>query len=130
MGLICAVRILRIEREVKFALVESYSGTIEARVHGDLERATVSRPNGRSTFGMAFGGRPAKITGLAPGTYTVCATPYPDEVGALEGEEYMLREGDTLPVFCTQLTLAAAPRERALEIRVKIPAYVPPPSGD
>jgi hypothetical protein len=76
---------------------------------------------------MSFGGKPTRVTGLAPGVTTVCACPYPAEVDPVASEDYMLREGPKLPVFCKTLTLAAAPKEQPLAITVEIPKFVPPP---
>jgi protocatechuate 3,4-dioxygenase beta subunit len=115
------------DKPVKLALVESYDGTVEARTHADLDRLGTTRDTNRSTFGMSFGGKPARITGLPPGVTTVCVCPYPDEVDPVASEDYMVREGDKLPVFCKQLTLAAAPAEQQLQITVEIPKFVPPP---
>jgi protocatechuate 3,4-dioxygenase beta subunit len=113
-------------RTVSFAIVESVEGTVTARTYDELKRLQVGRDGGLSTFGMAIAGNPARIRGLRPATYTVCAVPYPDEVGALEGMEYLMREGDNLPVYCKPVAVAPTPKEQALAIDVKIPAYVPP----
>ncbi|MCW5801564.1 MAG: carboxypeptidase regulatory-like domain-containing protein [Deltaproteobacteria bacterium] len=114
-------------KTLRLALVESFDGTVEAKTHGDLDRLGTTRDTSRSTFGMSFAGKPSRISGLAPGVATVCVCPYPAEVDPLASEDYMLREGAKLPVFCKTLTLAAAPPEQALAIPVEIPAFVPPP---
>jgi protocatechuate 3,4-dioxygenase beta subunit len=115
---------------VSFALVESLAGAHAPRRYGDLEQLAMARDGGSSSFGMSFGGRPVRIERLAPGVHTVCAAPYPTEVGMLEGEEYMLREGDNLPVFCKTLTITPRPAEQTLELEVAIPPYVPAPPDD
>jgi hypothetical protein len=116
------------DRPVGFAFVHSIKGVVAATTYKDLERQTLRLDASQSSFGMSFAGNPAKIGNLTPGEYTVCAAPYPDEVGADEGEDYIIREGDNLPVFCKQVTVTAAPTEQQLAIPVKIPAYVPAPS--
>jgi hypothetical protein len=115
---------------VTFALVESIAGAHAPRRYGDLEQLAMARDAGSSSFGMSFAGRPVRIERLAPGVHTVCAAPYPTEVGMTEGEEYMLREGDNLPVFCKQVTITARPAEQTLELEVAIPPYVPAPADD
>ena len=54
---------------------------------------------------MSMGGNPARIDKLSPGTYTVCASPFPAEVG-FDVEDYLVREGDNLPVFCKHAQVA------------------------
>jgi hypothetical protein len=118
-------------RPVKFAIVESNLGDLTAaRNYGDLERLKSRIDAGRSSFSMSFGGQPARIDGLAPDRYTVCAIPYPNEVNGAEAIDYGVREGDNLPVFCELVEVTAAPAEQALTIAVKTPAYVPEPSDD
>lgn len=113
-------------RKVSFAIVESVEGSVTARTYDELKRYQAARESGVATFGMSVAGNPAIVTGMRPGNYTVCAVPYPDEVGALEGMDYLMREGDNLPVYCKLVALAATPKEQAITIDVKIPAYVPP----
>ncbi|MBA2538657.1 MAG: carboxypeptidase regulatory-like domain-containing protein [Deltaproteobacteria bacterium] len=119
---------LTASKPVKLALIESLSGKHDARTHADLDRLGVGRDRGHATFAMSFDGKPTRITKLTAGTYTVCACPYPDEVGMLESEEYMVREGDNLPVFCKHVEIAAGQVEQSLQIEVQIPKHVPRPS--
>jgi hypothetical protein len=117
-------------RPVGFAFVHSYKGVIDPKTYKELERETIKHDAAQSSFGMSFFGKPARIEHLAPGAYTVCAVPYPDEVRADEGEDYLIREGDNLPVFCKQVTITPKPSEQALQIPVQLPAYVPPPTDE
>ena len=116
------------ERPVKLAIVESNLGDLTAaRTYGELEQLKGRIDQGRSSFSMAIAGRPATIERLAPGRYTICAIPFPDEVAGPEAMDYGVREGDNLPVFCERIEVAASPAEQSLTIAVEIPAYVPEP---
>jgi len=110
---------------VMFAMVYSVRGQLTATTAKELERNTLALDGAQSAFGMAVGGNPARIEKLATGSYTVCASPFPAEVG-FDVEEYMVREGDNLPVFCKQVQVSRG--EAALDIAVEIPTYVPAPA--
>ncbi len=115
-------------KPVMFAMVYSIRGTLSATNAKELEQKTLALEAGQSSFGMGIAGQPAKITKLAPGTYTICASPFPAEVG-VDVEDYLVREGDRLPVFCKGLQIGATPKEQAIDIAVEIPAFVPPDDG-
>jgi hypothetical protein len=109
---------------VTFAMIYAVRGTLTASTAKELERKTLALDAGQSAFGMAMGGNPARIDKLAPGTYTVCASPFPAEVG-FDVEDYLVREGDNLPVFCKHTQVASG--ERPLDIAVELPAFIPAP---
>ncbi|MBL9018963.1 MAG: carboxypeptidase regulatory-like domain-containing protein [Myxococcales bacterium] len=109
---------------VVFAMVYSVRGAVAARTAKELETKTLALDAGQSGFAMAIAGNPARLEKLAPGLYTVCASPFPGEVG-FEVEDYLVREGDNLPVFCKQVNVAKG--EASIDIAVTIPAFVPAP---
>ena len=112
------------EKPVMFAMVYSVRGVVAAKTAKELERKTLASESGQSGFAMAIAGNPAKLEKLATGVYTVCASPFPSEVG-FEVEDYLVREGDNLPVFCKQVNVGKG--EATVDIAVTIPAFVPPP---
>lgn len=80
-----------------------------------------------SNFAVSFRGRGAKWDDVPPGEYSVCAVPFPNELmGMAPVMEYMEREGDNLPVYCTSYTVTQA-AEQTVTIEVQVPAFVPPP---
>jgi hypothetical protein len=117
------------QKPVRFAFVEAVEGRHAPKLARDLERAANSR-DGRMSFAMAIAGKPARVEKLGAGEYTVCAIPYPDEVAPEAAEDYMLREGDNLPVFCKPVVLRGAGGEQTIEIEVKLPPFVPAPKDD
>jgi protocatechuate 3,4-dioxygenase beta subunit len=113
---------------VNYAQIFSARGKVTAKTAKQLQIELAGRDAGFSSFDMSFGGNPARIDGLAPADYTVCAMPYPAEVrGIQETLDYMEREGDKLPIFCKAVTVKARPKEQSIEVAVELPAYVPPP---
>lgn len=112
---------------VMFAMVYTVRGTLTATTAKELERKTLALDGAHSAFGMAMGGNPARIEKLAPGTYTACVSPFPAEVG-FDVEDYMVREGDNLPVFCKHVQVSRG--ELTLDVPVEVPAFVPAPTEE
>jgi len=113
---------------VRFAFVRAVGGRINVKTSRQLDLAIASMPGGYSGMGMSFMGMASTLKGLAAGTYTACAVPFPKELkGMQDGFAYMEREGANLPAYCKTVALTADKKESSIEIPVQIPTYVPPP---
>lgn len=111
--------------KVNFAFVRLASGVLSAATANELERAIAATEGGFSSFAFSFGGQPATIDNIPPGAYSVCATPYPNELGRREFGSYIEREGDRMPVFCQAVTVAPAQAQQSLDLAIEVPAFVP-----
>ena len=120
--------------EYTVALVYPSQGNVTAKTYGELQTTMAAMGDSDSSFVISFAQRPTVVENLMPGAYTVCAVPYPNELGAggRRGDffAYSEREGDRLPVFCQPMTLSEAATEQSIAIPIKIPKYVPPPEDD
>ncbi len=104
------------------------NASITAKTAAQLQVQIATRTGGQSTFGIAIGGQPKRISGIAPGKHTVCAVPMPRELrGMRDSMDYLAREGDNLPVYCTKVSVTAEVPEVQVELPLEIPAFVPPP---
>ncbi len=106
---------------VNFASVYSVRGDVAAETALALERELAGLPQGLSTFGFSLGGNPAKIDKLRPGSYTLCAVPYPNDVDFRDLGGYIEERGDALPVFCVPHEVAEAPAEQSASVPVRLP---------
>jgi hypothetical protein len=50
---------------------------------------------------------------------------FPIEVQGMQAMSYVERHGDSLPVFCKQATVAAAPPEQSIDVTVTLPSVIP-----
>jgi hypothetical protein len=75
--------------------------------------------------GLAAQGR-VRLSGVAPGAYSLCAVGFPGSLMDPRVHEYMERHGDTMPARCRPLSVASATDED-VRIQVDVPAL--PPSG-
>ncbi len=105
------------------------SGTITARTASELQLKVAAAGAGASQLTIIRGGEPAKLTEVAPGTYSACVVPYPIEVQGMGAMGYMERHGDKLPAFCAAATINGAPDHQTITVPVEIPPYIPDGPG-
>lgn len=117
--------------KLNFAFLRLASGKLEVTTANQLER-TIAALSGTSFSSLAFsfGGQPAKLKDIPPGEYTVCATPYPNELERQGFGAYIERQGDNMRVFCQFLAMPASPEEQQLTLEVEVPEFVPDPDSD
>jgi hypothetical protein len=110
---------------IRVAEIHTIPGTVAAKNARELELEAAAL-GGRAGFTIAMAGLPAEVTNVAPGTYSVCAVPYPDELrGPQEIFGYREREGDNMAIHCAraQVTDGQVP----LSIEMPVPPFVAPP---
>ena len=113
--------------EINFARISTLPGNVASMSARELE-SVAGKGTGYEGFSLSIAGRPAEIKNLPPGSYSVCAIVFPNQVkGMGETMEYMKREGDNLMAQCQAVTITEEPQQR-LELRVVVPDFVPDPT--
>jgi hypothetical protein len=109
------------------AQLEAVQGDITPTTARELTAAVAAAGDAYSQWSMVRPGEPATFSELPTGDYTICATPYPVELGRGDMWAYNDREGDNLAVFCTSYTVAADPKEQNTSLTIAVPDMVPLP---
>lgn len=79
-----------------------------------------------SAWSISLEGKPAVMGGLMPGSYTLCAIPFPAVLETIdEILAYREREGDNMRVFCKPAVLDGSKAEISIPVAVDVPAFVP-----
>jgi hypothetical protein len=87
-------------------------------------RLAVAASNAANTYvGFAMASRPARLSRVTPGAYTVCAVPVPASVvgrGALF--TYIAQNSANLSAFCVPKTVTDDPPEQPVVVPVAVPS--------
>ncbi|HMG20681.1 MAG TPA: carboxypeptidase-like regulatory domain-containing protein, partial [Kofleriaceae bacterium] len=114
---------------VRMASAWLVHGAITAATASELSLKVAGAGQGASALAIVFGGQPAVFHEVAPGSYTVCATPLPSEVSPGTARDYTDRHSDTLAAFCQPVTVAASPDTQSVQLPVVLPPFIPDPPG-
>ena len=101
------------------------SGVVSARTANELALALAAAGPGASQFTVIRSGEPARFSEVSPGSYSVCAVPYPAEVKGMAAMSYGERHADSLLAFCKPIVVAAAPPTQTVQLSVELPPFVP-----
>jgi uncharacterized GH25 family protein len=104
-----------------FAIYAIATGTINPKINRELNAQLAAQGQGFSGFNFVPMGRPTEFDQLDPGAYTVCATPLPAGIEPMKGMAYFEEHGDTLPVSCKPVTVAASPAVQTMTLEVVVP---------
>ena len=107
------------------------SGNITATTANELGLRMAAAGPGASQWVIVRRGEPARFAEVVPGTYSVCAVPFPAEVRGMAAMTYADRHGDSLLAFCKPISVGAGPPAQSVLLPVQLPAYIPdePPPG-
>lgn len=100
------------------------SGAVAAANAEQLNLVTAQQPEGTSTFGILFGGRPATFANVRPGNFSLCAAVLPAGLNPREGMQYFSDHAADLPVVCKAVVVKPAPTEQTFELTAAVPARV------
>jgi protocatechuate 3,4-dioxygenase beta subunit len=104
------------------------SGALSAATTTDLQHKLAASGAGTSARSFALATGVAMFGQTSPGDYTACVAPLPAEVRGGGARCYATDRGDTLPVFCQPVTVAAGPDTQTVQVPVVVPAYTPDPN--
>jgi len=108
---------------VDFATVDVVEGELQVTTARELATALASQPSSFSSFKVLFGGQPGTVENIAPGSYSLCVTTFPEGVVGRQSRDYLERVD--VPVVCQQVVVTASPEEQAVTIAVTVPEFVP-----
>lgn len=116
---------------VGVANVYLVSGTVTAATANELGLVMAAAGPGASQWVIVRRGEPARFAEVVPGTYSICAVPYPAEVRGMAAMTYAERHGDSLLASCKPINVNPAPDTQAATLVVTLPPFIPdaPPPG-
>jgi hypothetical protein len=113
---------------VRIGMVRATMGAVAATTARDFNLEVARKGEPFSSLSVAILGNPARIADVPPGDVSVCVIPLPAEVrGMRPSFEYIEREGDNLPVYCSAAHVSGTGEIPVTIIVPKLPVYVPPP---
>jgi hypothetical protein len=103
---------------------------ITAKTFSELELRRAAAGPGVGAWVLVGRGKPATFTNLAAGNYSVCAMVMPREIAGMgPAMGYIERHSDSLPAFCRQVVVQAAPATQTGSLDVEVPPLIPDDPG-
>lgn len=115
----CRVRLPAATRDVVNAQVYLASGTLSARVAGDIERSLLQRSDGTVHIGHIVHNGSVTFDQLASGAYTLCAVTLRGDLSDPVVAQRIREAAPSLPVTCQPIQLADSPTPADVVIPVQ-----------